>query len=349
MLPEFPPNIRVPPNMVFVRDLEAFDGPILSEYRGEQGGRYLEKWCARDSAAGITRTLVVRTEQRPVAEYLAGRLTMLELLTGPSDGVGFLIDRAGDEIRAVYLVALAGLPQKYLPKPTAKHDQTLRPEWESLPQDFLLGERWDAKLLADIERVYQETAAFALTTDPGADAHVPQEIYNYTFDGGWPHHIAFRRIFSALPPDQRSKSGKVSAASPGVLSIDAPNRAAERLAVAIAALPHAAKAYDVVHTWSKFKIAKADHVPDGALADMRRLCELLGIGLDKVLPSLRHGRAPDKLELLIGGKLVAAYYRKLWKLVEPGSDVEFISVDVTGLRAAPPLLVFEEDEDDAWP
>lgn len=350
MLPEFPPNIRFLPDLTFVRDLEAFEGPILSEYRASRGGRYLEKWCARDTAAGITRTLLVRTEQRPVAEYLAGRMSMIDLLMGPSDGVGFIVDRVADEMRAVYLVALSRLPQKYLPKPTAMHDPSLRPEWESIPQDFLLGERWNARLLADIERLYQDAAAFALATDPKTDVAIPYDVFAYVFDGGWVHTHAFRRLRGAVPDALRSTSAGVSANSPGVLSIDAPNRVAVRLAQAISALRRSEKAYDVVHSWSKLKPTKADHVPDDALSDLRRLADFIGVDLGKLLPSMRVGSSPDKVELLIGGKLVAAYYRKLWKLVEPGSDVEFISVDTSELRSvSPPQLVFEEDEEDEWP
>lgn len=346
MLPEFPPNIRFLPDLTFVRDIEAFDGPILSEYRGSRGGRYLEKWCARDAAARITRTLLVRTEQRPVAEYLAGRLSMLDLFMGPSDGVGFIIDRVADDVQAVYLVALQGLPEKYLPKPTAMHDPSLRPEWESTPQDFLLGERWNARLLADIERLYQDTAAFAVATDPDTDVHVPPDVFAYVFDGGWVHTHAFRRIRGAVPDALRSTSAGVSANSPGVLSIDAPSGVATRLAKAIAALRLAEKAYDVVHSWSKLKPTKADHVPDDALADLRRLGDMISVDMRKLLPSLREGATPEKVELLIAGKLVAAYYRKLWKLVEPGSDAEFISVNTSDLRSVAPQLVFEEDEED---
>src|SRR5216684_8823064 len=103
-LPKF--SIALPAlsrDLEFVRELEAFQGPILSEYHAVDGGTvYLEKWCAVQDS--ITRWLMVRTEQRAVAEYLGGRLSMLDLLQGPSDNIGFIIDRQGDKVVAVYLV-----------------------------------------------------------------------------------------------------------------------------------------------------------------------------------------------------------------------------------------------------
>lgn len=112
-----------------MRELEAFEGPILSELRADGGGIYIEKWCAREG--GTTRTLVVRTEPRALAEYLARRVSMLDLLKGPSDGIGFLVDRdRGVEI-AVYLVQVMALPERYLPAVDALHDVDLRPAWET--------------------------------------------------------------------------------------------------------------------------------------------------------------------------------------------------------------------------
>lgn len=346
MLPEFPPNIRqLPRPLTFVRDLEAFEGPILSEFRAERGGLYLEKWCARHEETA--RTLVVRTEQRAVAEYLARRISMLDLLTVPSDGVGFVVDRIGDSMQAVYRVILSTLPEKYLPRPTAYHDESLRPEWDKTPQSFLLDADWDADLLAKIERLYGDVFAFNLFTEPGSDHALPGHIFNYDYNRGFPIVQAFNSMRAAVPRELRAKSVGVSASSPGVLTINAENSTAARILAAIYALKRSEKAYDNVHRWSRLRPENAHMLHDGAIDDLRRLCESLNVVVEKVLPALGSRKDAEPREVLVAGKLVAAYYRKLWKLLEPYEGVEFISIDAEALREAPPqLLFFEEGDDD---
>ncbi|HWO20783.1 MAG TPA: hypothetical protein VNO30_18580 [Kofleriaceae bacterium] len=131
MLPEIKNRRdRLPREVVWVRELEEFEGPILSEYRAALGStQYVEKWCAR--ADGVTRSLLVRVDQRAIAEYLGKRRTLLSLLTEPSDGMGHVIDRRKGETVAVYGVYLDDLPPGYLPKPTVFHDEELRPEWDT--------------------------------------------------------------------------------------------------------------------------------------------------------------------------------------------------------------------------
>lgn len=348
MLPEFPPNLhKFPRPLVFVRDLEEFEGPILSEHRAEEGGLYLEKWCAHDES--VVRTLIVRTEQRAVAEYLAKRITMLALLTGPSDDVGFIVDWAGGKQQAVYMVRVSELPSKYLPKPNAFHNESLRPEWDRVPQSFLLSEEWDAELLARTERLYQNAFSFNLLTQPGNELRLPSDIFSYNYDRGYPVVQAFNRIRGAVPRDLRVKAGGVSANSPGILTIEAPREPAEHLISALSALRRSSSAYDNVYAWSRLRPQKVDKVPPQAIDYLRRLCDLLGVDVAKVLPALSSDRTPDPMDVLVAGKLVAAYYRRLWTLVDPEGGVEFLGVDAPATQSTPSLLLFEEEEDeDDW-
>src|SRR5262245_49164567 len=134
MLPQLGQRLeKLPRRLQFVRTLEAFEGPILSEYRAAYGGAvYVEKWCAR--AHGVSRFLVVRSEERAIAEFLGGRLSMLKLLIERSDGFGFLVDQSQGETVSVSIVPIDILPKPYLPKPTRFHDESLRPEWGVVPQ-----------------------------------------------------------------------------------------------------------------------------------------------------------------------------------------------------------------------
>lgn len=134
------PNLL--PTLHHIHDLEAFEGPILSEYRSDAGNVYVEKWCAMVEKEGVKvggRWLVVRVNAHAIADYVAKKITMLELLVGASDDVGFLVDRVNnvkkepiiDQVvtttERVQAVRVSSLPASYLPKPTARHDDSLRP------------------------------------------------------------------------------------------------------------------------------------------------------------------------------------------------------------------------------
>ncbi len=184
-LPEVPTRIdRMPTTLAFVRELEAFDGPLLSEVQpiDGRGGHYLEKWCTQ--ADGISRSLIVRTEPRAVAEYLGKRISMLELLSIPSGGVGFILDRRVEHEYAAFLVSLSRIPPAYLPKAGTLHDETLRPATGSIQQSFLIDAEWDAYLLSKIERRYKSIAAFAYLTEEGMGRQLPPSVFTTTYRGG---------------------------------------------------------------------------------------------------------------------------------------------------------------------
>lgn len=344
MLTEFAPNIfTLPRPLRHVRDLEAFEGPLLSELRTAQGSYYLEKWCAQDE--GTIRTLIVRTELRMVAEYLAGRVPMLDLLMLPSDGAGFVVDRVSETTRAVYRVALDQLPKKYLPQEGTFHDKSLRPAWDRSPQSFLIDGAWDAKLLADIERLYSDIYAFNCLSALGSALSLPDSVFNYNYDGGFPVVHAFRGLREAVPQELRARAVGVHAGSPGIFTIDAPTAMAEHIVRVLSKLPQTVNAYDNVYAWSRLKPDKADKIPRDAAADLRHLCSLLGIDPEKLWPHYLRSDGANPIHILIAGKLIAAYYRKLWKLLESASGAEFINADLPRIEAEPPRFLFEEDED----
>src|ERR1051325_10962656 len=130
MLPEIGETIPgVPRQLHFERHLEYLEGPILSQYRAEEGGvAYLEKWCTRTEDGAEHRFLLVRSDLRSIAQYMAHRLTMRDLLEGGSDGIGFLIDRSRNGTRIiehrVALLVLDELPEDYMPEEDTYHDES---------------------------------------------------------------------------------------------------------------------------------------------------------------------------------------------------------------------------------
>lgn len=124
-LPDLGTRIHRLPEMELFQYLEWFEGPILSELRTSEGHLYVEKWCTEDG--DVTRSLIVRTEQRALAEYLGMRKTMWDLLRSASDGMGFLVDRRGAKTVDQFHVELSTLPEDYFPDRDVMHDIGLRP------------------------------------------------------------------------------------------------------------------------------------------------------------------------------------------------------------------------------
>lgn len=129
MEPELP-TIGIPINstpLTWVRDIEYYDGPLLSEFLDSDGISYLEKWCSCDYSRGVQRYLRVSSTQHAIQEYMAGRMSMLDLLTKPNEDIGILVDYAGGKIVGSTLALVSDLAStKYLPEPDAMYDETLQ-------------------------------------------------------------------------------------------------------------------------------------------------------------------------------------------------------------------------------
>jgi hypothetical protein len=339
---------ELPRKVTLVRDLEEYEGPILSEYKATYGSAaYVEKFCAR--SGNVCRYLLVRSDQRAIAEFLGGRLSMLSLLRDASDGVGFLIDRNQTETTAVHIAPFAGIPKAYLPTPARMHNEDLRPSWSIVPQSYLIDEHWDSSMFATIERNYFNAAGFAYLTKPNTDRALPSKILEMDFDGGYPVMHAFNAIRAAVPEDQRSRPGGVNANSPGVLTINAPSETAERLGAALQAHSRSYFHYHAVHQWSRLTPNMLEGLPalDVARQNVRALCEALNVDPAKLYPKQV---APDREAeaVLIAGKLITAYYRVLHRVLDPVQGVEFVGVQIERLQvdSIDELLELEEREDD---
>lgn len=322
------------PKLEFVRELEQFDGPILTELRGVPRGTYVEKWCARGDA--LHRFLVVRADSRAIAEYLAERLTMMELLTVGSDGIGFLVDRGrdGGPVR-VTIAPLTCLPEPYLPKDTALHDRSLRPSWDLTPQSFTMGNDWSAHAFADLERWYMNAYSLAFFMSANSEQMLPpQTIFRYDLKG-YSYARALAEMRTHVPKAHKARATAVAAASPGVLTIDAPTKWADSVLDAVQAVGESEVAYRAVHRWSKLETENLDRLPetDQVLEELVRLCDSMRIKIGRLFaafagtePSLQKIGEAAPSELLVAGKLAAAYYRAMLRLLMLPADAEFLSV-----------------------
>lgn len=308
-----------PPRLTWRRDLEEFEGPILSELRKRSGQPYLEKWCEL-TPDGSRRSLVVRSEQRAIAEYLSNRRTLLDLITAPNDDVGFVVDRKGGA-ETFTLVQVSKLPEQYLPNVNTKHDRDLRPKWSRTPQAFLI-ETWNPELVCDLEREYLNAFAFNYFLAEGAPSPGIDISHGEKLDGGFSYPKFLRDLRDRVPDNENAFSEAVAAASPGVLTIDAPAPTAGRLITALrsVATPETRASYGSVHDWSRLKEDDAQKVPAGALEQCKVFAALLHVDFAKLRASLGHAS-----NVLLVGKVLASYFRQLNCLVSARTDgAEFL-------------------------
>lgn len=330
-----------PRNLKFIRDIEQFEGPILSEYRAEEGGvSYLEKWCTQSEEGHTHRFLLVRSDQRSIAQYLAKRITMRQVLVHTSDGVGFLIDRekVAEKIHVVRaaLILLDELPLDYLPEEGTYHDESLRPRTARTLQSFLLGEDWTGELISAIERAYLDAAAFNHFTAFDHDRQpIPDRILQFNYRRGFPVGTAFRVLRAQVPQKNRGRAAGIAAGSPGVLSIEIDTKTAENLLESMRLLERAKPLYDLVQSWSKQDVSNAPAIPHDAIDHLAWFAESLKLDLS------RFGDVQAHVHTI--GKLLTAYFRKLMKLARLPGNAEFIGLD----RSIVPADIFvDEDEDD---
>jgi hypothetical protein len=353
-LPVIGSPITRPLRLTHFRDLEELEGPLLSEYR-DGAATYIEKWCTCDETT--QRTLIVRSDQRSIAEYLGRRISMWELIVERSSNTGWLHDYTTDGFQRATLTEVSTLPENYLPSAKGLHDPTLRPRWERVPQEFLINQRWNAKILSEIEKKYLDVHAFTLAANQR-----PQLIHNslsMNYNSGWTYYQAFRLLRSNVPREDRPDTVSAQAASPGVLSMDAPRHVAVEITRALIRVqdPRTRKAISKVHDWSRFKTEAAKDLPTSAVNDIKVLCGAMGIDAAALLPGdqllsyrravvvteVQEGKEPNrnsivpeysapppedpehtKKAILHAGKLLVGYCKRLRELMEPADGVQFI-------------------------
>lgn len=315
---------------VFV--LEEFEGPLFSELRRGEDGVYLEKWCARHSLTN--RTLVVASNRRVITEFLNCRISMYEALTVPSANIGFLLDYRGGEVIEGRLVEVSALPSRYLPPPDALHDASLRPSWERASQDFLF-ESWSVDTFHDLLWKYRQVFAFEYAARHAPKAFRSAGVLGLDLNAGWNYQSVVKALEKHIPERDRVESVGVQANSPGVFSMRAPADIAKHVARALerARGRTAKQAYRRLHRWSRLATEHHANVPDSALADLHQLCKALGVPKNLFDPAIEHAsevKLPAhptgnsrQLALLQAGKVAAAYYVRLQKILKL-KEAEFL-------------------------
>ncbi|HEX5715858.1 MAG TPA: DUF6575 domain-containing protein [Thermoanaerobaculia bacterium] len=206
------PLRRLPVDLEHVRDLEEFDGPLLSEFRTSDGDTFLYYWC--DCSEQSNRWLVVRTPRQDLFRYLVGRVSLRSLIRYCRDGFLYMVDLDGDAtVLSAWFVYAENIPENYLPGP----ESILQPGSGIEPgfQDVSVDQKWDYEQVSAYPRKYLQAYAFHTAFGPGGNPETLKVDYRLT--RGWIFHTLFERMRTNAPPARRASLEAVAFASPGYL------------------------------------------------------------------------------------------------------------------------------------
>lgn len=115
---------KAPASFELLRDIEEFEGPIISEFDAGDRGRFLLIW--RDVDSQYNRWLAVKVSENVIAQYEGQQITLHKLICQASEM--FLTDADFQGVFSRwYALTREDLPDAYFPCETALHDPSLRP------------------------------------------------------------------------------------------------------------------------------------------------------------------------------------------------------------------------------
>lgn len=220
------PLVRLPVELTFVRDLEEFDGPLLSEFRSANGDTFLYYWC--DCNEKANRWLVVRAPRQDLFRYLVGRTALRSLIRECRDRFLYVVDL--DETATVlsaWFVYAENVPENYLPR----HDSVPRPGTGVEPgfQDVSIDQAWDYE---QYPRKFLQAYSFHTAFGRGGSSEALEIDYRLTT--GWIFDTFYKKIDATVEPTHRASLEAVSFASPGYLRFRVDPMIAEGLRNAVA-------------------------------------------------------------------------------------------------------------------
>lgn len=198
------------PQMQWVRDLQSFEGPLLSEFRSSRE-RFLYWWCDRDERHH--RWLVMRAEARAVHRLTSGLLSMRRLIQDLPDGYVFVVDVDGEgEPRHVSMSPVGTLPHDYVPHVDKPLDRRLMVTDDTKFSIFLNGD-----LTLDDASVGPRRLIDAHALLSSFDA-TPKNPHQYPWRGGY-SSVNFYSAVRAAQGTRRAQVDAMAFASPGYVEI----------------------------------------------------------------------------------------------------------------------------------
>lgn len=289
------PIPRLPVELEHVRDIEDFDGPLLSEFRSADGDVFLYCWCDCDEE--VNRWIVVRTPLQTLFRYLVGRSTLRELVKDCRDRFVYIVDLDQHaEARATWFITTEILPSQYIPGAQSYHPRDS--STEKGYQDVYINKKWDS----DYPKKYLQAYGFHTAFGEGGDPGDLKITYNLTT--GWIFHTLFDIMQKNAPAGKRGDLAAVGFASPGYIrfSVDSEIAAGLRTAVSryLAQRNRIRSLLDTLATASRDEIHDGDYEIRAVFSE---ICRRLGVA-DNLL--LAHSE-----NLQAASRVIVSYVRKV--------------------------------------
>lgn len=212
-----------------VRDLEYFDGPLLSHFKREQGDHFLYYWC--DCGENSQRWMVLRVAETSIIRLANRFLPLDQVIPGAAqdDFVYFVDAISGGQTNQVSLVFKADIPEEYLPKPGSYIEPEHSAEDRLYP--LLIEGSLSLGELLDIPLRYVQAYSFlyAVTVLKAV------QLQAFPWRGGFSSMHFYRGLPNVVPSEHKPTVESIQYASPGFIRFLVHRPTADALGVRIAA------------------------------------------------------------------------------------------------------------------
>lgn len=211
-----------------VRDLENYEGPLLSHFRHRrQGDHYLYYWCDCDDA--VNRWMLLRVNETNIIR-LVNRFVPLDYVIPRAcqDDFVYFIDIGGEDAPAkVILASLDAIPDAYIPAQGAYLEAEAAKD-DSNPQTYSILIERDLSIrdLSDLPRIFSQ--AYALLYN--LLILKPQKWEGYPWRGGFSAMHFYRWLLDRLPGEDYPAIETFQYASPGFIRLSLNQEIASRVA-----------------------------------------------------------------------------------------------------------------------
>lgn len=311
-------QIPLPTTFTHVRDLEEFDGPLLSEYRSETGESFLFHWCDRDRHTTIDRWVAFRARPQDLNQYLVRMIDLRTVILNCRDEFIYLVDTVSGDVRDAYYLPVKSLPEDYTPGENVLYRQTgaelLEPREEGV-QEVFVAEHWGHEQLADYNRKY--LFAYLINALLGRKRRPGRlKTIDLNLTKGWVFSTLYHLLMDMIPSDEQPKMASVAIASPGFINFKVDQDVAETVLTSVseymANRDEIEELSSIIGRWANRPEEKARTPEEEVRRSVMRIGELLGLHANELLE--KSG------ELRIAVKTLRAYVWRVSRLAEKDED-----------------------------
>jgi hypothetical protein len=322
---------RLPLELEHVRDIEDFDGPLLSEFRASNGETFLYSWC--DGDENVNRWIVVRTPLQIVFRYLVGGISLRQVITECRDGFVYILELDCEaEPQNVWLIPATSLPRNYVPGEKSFHQRDI--STESGFQDVFVGEKWGHEELLSYPKKYLD--AYAVHSAFGEETASEEEEEDdddddvwlkYNLTKGWIFHTAYQKLVAKSDAKKRGTMVAMGVASPGFFRFKVDPGVASGLRRAIVAyVAHKSDVDRLCHEISLWANARLELPEDAVRERIVWVCATLGINAKNLTRRTS--------TTYVAAKMIASYVDRVSTLAQQDASKSAMLVGLPALSTA---------------